>query len=389
MRNEDRRDGGYRGNRDMKGAARRTYPVREDGENIAHRGGYSDRDGGNSAHRGGKAERDGGYAAGRGGKAERDGGYAANRGGKPGRSGGPRVGAIYDNVPRAQRVDAAEDVQASAGVPQMRRGDAARMQRAAVPDRQLPGEAPLAKPEENENLLVGRNPIREALKSGRPVEKLLVAQGDLSGAARDIIRMARDAGAVVQTVDRSRLDQIYPAHQGMLAYVAAVAYRSVDDIFDLAAQRGEDPFIVILDGVTDPHNLGAIIRSAECAGAHGVILPERRAAGLGPAAAKAAAGALDCLPIARVKNLNRTIDELKERGVWVIGTAMDGEDALSADLTGPVALVIGSEGEGISHLTLQKCDRTLTLPMKGRIESLNASVAAGILMYEIVRARVK
>ena len=389
MRNEDRRDGGYRGNRDMKGAARRTYPVREDGENIAHRGGYSDRDGGNSAHRGGKAESDGGYAAGRGGKAERDGGYAANRGGKPGRSGGPRVGAIYDNVPRAQRVDAAEDVQASAGVPQMRRGDAARMQRAAVPDRQLPGEAPLAKPEENENLLVGRNPIREALKSGRPVEKLLVAQGDLSGAARDIIRMARDAGAVVQTVDRSRLDQIYPAHQGMLAYVAAVAYRSVDDIFDLAAQRGEDPFIVILDGVTDPHNLGAIIRSAECAGTHGVILPERRAAGLGPAAAKAAAGALDCLPIARVKNLNRTIDELKERGVWVIGTAMDGEDALSADLTGPVALVIGSEGEGISHLTLQKCDRTLTLPMKGRIESLNASVAAGILMYEIVRARVK
>ena len=375
MRNEDRRDGGYRGNRDMKGAARRTYPVREDGENIAYRGGYSDRDGGNSAHRGGKAEHDGGYAA--------------NRGGKPGRSGGPRVGAIYDNVPRAQRVDAAEDVQASAGVPQMRRGAAARMQRAAVPDRQLPGEAPLAKPEENENLLVGRNPIREALKSGRPVEKLLVAQGDLSGAARDIIRMARDAGAVVQTVDRSRLDQIYPAHQGMLAYVAAVAYRSVDDIFDLAAQRGEDPFIVILDGVTDPHNLGAIIRSAECAGAHGVILPERRAAGLGPAAAKAAAGALDCLPIARVKNLNRTIDELKERGVWVIGTAMDGEDALSADLTGPVALVIGSEGEGISHLTLQKCDRTLTLPMKGRIESLNASVAAGILMYEIVRARVK
>ena len=389
MRNEDRRDGGYRGNRDMKGAARRTYPVREDGENIAYRGGYSDRDGGNSAYRGGKAERDGGYAAGRGGKAERDGGYAANRGGKPGRSSGPRVGAIYDNVPRAQRVDAAEDVQASAGVPQMRRGDAARMQRAAVPDRQLPGKAPLAKPEENENLLVGRNPIREALKSGRPVEKLLVAQGDLSGAARDIIRMARDAGAVVQTVDRSRLDQIYPAHQGMLAYVAAVAYRSVDDIFDLAAQRGEDPFIVILDGVTDPHNLGAIIRSAECAGAHGVILPERRAAGLGPAAAKAAAGALDCLPIARVKNLNRTIDELKERGVWVIGTAMDGEDALSADLTGPVALVIGSEGEGISHLTLQKCDRTLTLPMKGSIESLNASVAAGILMYEIVRARVK
>ena len=244
-------------------------------------------------------------------------------------------------------------------------------------------------PEESENLLVGRNPIREALKSGRTVEKLLVAQGDLSGAAKDIIRMARDAGAVVQTVDRSRLDQIYPAHQGMLAYVAAVDYKSLDDILALAQERGEDPFILILDGVTDPHNLGAIIRSAECAGAHGVVLPERRAAGLGPAAAKAAAGALNYLPIARVKNLNRTIDELKQRGVWVIGTAMDGEDALTADLTGPVALVIGSEGEGISHLTLQKCDRTVTLPMKGQIVSLNASVAAGILMYEIVRARAK
>ena len=153
----------------------------------------------------------------------------------------------------------------------------------------------------------------------------------------------------------------------MLAYVAAVAYRSLDDIFELARSRGEEPFILLLDGVTDPHNLGAIVRSAECAGAHGVVLPERRAAGLGPAAAKAAAGALDYMPIARVKNLNRAIDELKERGVWVIG----------------------SEGDGVSRLTLEKCDRTLSLPMKGRIESLNASVAAGILMYEVVRSRAK
>jgi 23S rRNA (guanosine2251-2'-O)-methyltransferase len=221
------------------------------------------------------------------------------------------------------------------------------------------------------------------------VEKLLVANGDLSGAARDIVKLAKENGAVVQTVDRTRLDQIYPAHQGMLAYVAAVDYKSLDDIFDYAAEKGEDPFIIVLDGVTDPHNLGAIIRSAECAGAHGVIVPERRAAGLGPAAAKAAAGALNYMRIARVKNLNRTIDELKERGAWVIGTAMDGENALSADLTGPVALVIGSEGEGISRLTLEKCDRTLTLPMKGSIVSLNASVAAGVLMYEIVRARAK
>ena len=393
MKNDDRREGAYRGNRDMKGASRRTYPLREDGGYAANRGGKPEWDGGYAANRGGKPERDGGYAANRGGKPERDGGYAANRGGKPERDGGyaanrggkprgagPRVGAIYDNVPRAQRVD----VEEAGGNPT----EVRRRQGNPAMDAQMQAN-PAMNPEENEGLLVGRNPIREALKSGRTVEKLLVAQGDLSGAAKDIIRMARDAGAVVQTVDRSRLDQIYPAHQGMLAYVAAVDYKSLDDILALAQERGEDPFIVILDGVTDPHNLGAIIRSAECAGAHGVILPERRAAGLGPAAAKAAAGALNYLPIARVKNLNRTIDELKQRGVWVIGTAMDGEDALTADLTGPVALVIGSEGEGISHLTLQKCDRTVTLPMKGQIVSLNASVAAGILMYEIVRARAK
>ena len=282
------------------------------------------------------------------------------------RGNGPRVGAIYRNVPAPQRVDA---------------------QPMEIPAPQRVADMPAA--EENEGLLVGRNPIREALKSGRRVEKLLVAQGDLSGAARDIIRMAREAGAVVQQVDRSRLDQIYPAHQGMLAYVAAVEYKTIDDMFALACERGEDPFLVLLDGVTDPHNVGAIIRSAECAGAHGVILPERRAAGLGPAAAKAAAGALSYMPIAREKNLNRTIDELKARGVWVIGTAMDGENAMTADLTGPVARVIGSEGEGISRLTLEKCDRTLTLPMKGSIESLNASVAAGVLMYEVLRARMR
>ena len=288
-------------------------------------------------------------------------------------SSAPRVGAVYRDVPAARRVDA-ESAPRTEPMPPAREY------------REMPKPIPA---EENENLLAGRNPIREALKAGRSVEKLLVAKGDLSGAARDIVRMAKDAGAVVQTVDRGRLDQIYPAHQGILAYVAAVDYASVDDIFDRAAERGEDPFLILLDGVTDPHNLGAIIRSAECAGAHGVVLPERRAAGLGPAAAKAAAGALDCLPIARVKNLNRAIDELKERGVWVIGTAMDGEDALTADLTGPVALVIGSEGEGVSRLALEKCDRTLTLPMRGKIQSLNASVAAGILMYDVVRARAK
>ena len=303
---------------------------------------------------------------------------------------GPRVGAISRDVPPSRRVDApAPRPPKRNPEPPMHRPEPPRPRPEPPRPRPEPPKPPVppVEPQEDEHLLVGRNPIREALKAGRPIEKLLVARGDLSGAAQDIIRMAREAGAVVQTVDRSRLDQIYPAHQGMLAYVAAVASRSLDDMFALAEERGEEPFIILLDGVTDPHNLGAIVRSAECAGAHGVILPERRAAGLGPAAAKAAAGALDCIPIARVKNLNRTIDELKERGVWVIGTAMNGEDALDTDLSGPIALVVGSEGDGISHLTLQKCDRVVTLPMTGQIESLNASVAAGVMMYEIVRAR--
>ena len=173
----------------------------------------------------------------------------------------------------------------------------------------------------------------------------------------------------------------------MLAFASAYQYATVEDMLDAAKERGEEPFLILLDGITDPHNLGAIIRTAECVGAHGVIIPERRAAGLTPAAAKAAAGALNFMKIARVTNLNRTIDELKEKGIWIIGTAMDGQSALTADLTGPAALVIGSEGDGISKLTLEKCDLKVTLPMKGHIESLNASVAAGVLMYEIARAR--
>lgn len=307
---------------------------------------------------------------------------------------GPRVGRIAPNVPKARQIstdgeEAAErefykgnkspNKKASSNST-LHRGSAYRAP--TGPRRQAQEPLP-----ESENLLAGRNPIREALRAGRPVEKLLVASGELSGAAQEIIRMAKDAGAVVQKVERSRLDAICPAHQGMLAYVAAVPYVELSDILAAAAAKGEDPFLILLDGVTDPHNLGAIVRSAECAGAHGVVIPERRAAGLTPAAAKAAAGALSHMPIARVKNLNRAIEELKAQNIWVIGTAMDGEDALSADLSGPVALVIGSEGEGISRLTLEKCDRTISLPMKGRIESLNASVAAGILMYEVVRAR--
>ena len=238
-----------------------------------------------------------------------------------------------------------------------------------------------------ENLLVGRNPIREALKSGAPLEKLLVAEGDLSGAARDIVRMAREAGVVVQFVERYRLDQIYPAHQGLLAFRSARAYATIEDILARAKEKGEEPLVVVLDQVTDPHNLGAIIRSSECAGAHGVVIPERRAAGLTPACEKAAAGALAHLPVARVKNLNRALEELKRAGLWIVAAALEGENALTADLSGPLALVIGSEGEGISHLTLSLCDRRVTLPMLGKISSLNASVAAGVLLYQVVRAR--
>ena len=237
-------------------------------------------------------------------------------------------------------------------------------------------------------MLAGRNPIREALRGGLPVEKLLAADGDLSGAAREILALAREKGVVVQKVDRSRLDKIYPAHQGMIAYVAQAEYHTVEEMLSLAREKGEAPFLVALDGITDPHNLGAIIRSAECAGAHGVIIPQRRSCGLTPTVVKAAAGSTAYLMVARVPNLNRTLEELQEKGVWTAAAALEGEDAFTADLSGPLCLVIGSEGDGISRLTLEKCDRRLTLPMKGHIDSLNASVAAGILLFQAMRARL-
>ncbi len=238
-----------------------------------------------------------------------------------------------------------------------------------------------------ENLLVGRNPIREAIKSGRSIEKILVARGELSGSAREIIAKAKEARVIVQEVDRSRLDEIYPNHQGMLAFVSAAEYSSVEDILDYARQKGQDPFIILLDGITDPHNLGAIIRTAECCGAHGVIVPERRSVGLTPAAVKASAGAVEYMKVAKVTNLNRTLELLKQNGLWVTGADMQGEPYDKADFSGPVALVIGAEGEGISNLVLKNCDRTVSLPVLGEISSLNASVAAGVLMYAVVRAR--
>ncbi|MDY4009915.1 MAG: 23S rRNA (guanosine(2251)-2'-O)-methyltransferase RlmB [Candidatus Limiplasma sp.] len=239
----------------------------------------------------------------------------------------------------------------------------------------------------NENLLSGRNPIREALKSGRDIEKLLVARGELSGSAREIVSMARERRIPVQEVDRARLDAITRNHQGMLAFASAYQYSTVEKMLDLAKQRGEAPFLVLLDGVTDPHNLGAIIRTAECAGAHGVIVQERRAVGLTPAAVKASAGAVEYLPVARVTNLANTIEKLKAQNIWVYAADMGGEDYAAVDMSGALALVIGAEGEGVSRRVLDCCDRTVSLPIRGKLDSLNASVAAGVLLYAAMRAR--
>ena len=240
-----------------------------------------------------------------------------------------------------------------------------------------------------ENILCGRNPIREALRSGRDIEKLLVQKGELSGSAREIVQTARDRKIMVQEADRSRLDEIAPHHQGLIAFAAAYQYSTVEDMLREAADREEAPFLIILDGVTDPHNLGAVIRTAECAGAHGVILPQHRSVGLTPAAVKASAGAIEHIKVAKVTNLNRTIDMLKKNGVWVYAVTMDGKDYEKVDFRGGTALVIGAEGEGISRLTAEKCDMAVSLPMKGQLDSLNASVAAGIVMYRVLSSRRK
>ena len=241
--------------------------------------------------------------------------------------------------------------------------------------------------DEVENLLSGRNPIREALKSGRDIEKLLVARGELSGSAREIVQMAKERHIPVQEVDRARLDAITHSHQGMLAFASAYQYSTVEHMLELAQERGEAPFLVLLDGITDPHNLGAIIRSAECAGAHGVIVQERRAVGLTPAAVKASAGAVEYLPVARVTNLSNTIEVLKAHNIWVYAADMNGEDYAQVDLGGPIALVIGAEGEGVSRRVLESCDKSVSLPIRGKVDSLNASVAAGVLLYAAMRAR--
>ena len=244
--------------------------------------------------------------------------------------------------------------------------------------------------EENENQLEGRNALTEALRSGRTIDKVFIAAGDTDRALQYLAAQAKEAGAVVVPVDRRKLDQMSTthSHQGVIAVAAAREYFSIDDILQEAADRGEAPLIVICDELSDPHNLGAIIRSAECAGAHGVIIPKRRSVGLTATVAKASAGGIEYMKVAKVSNINNAIAELKEKGVWIFGTAAEGSAPMyKADLTGPAAVVIGNEGEGMSQLVRKNCDMLVHIPMKGRISSLNASAAASILLYEAVRQR--
>ena len=245
--------------------------------------------------------------------------------------------------------------------------------------------------EEVEGQLEGRNALTEALKSGRTIDKVFVAEGNTDRSLQRLTAQAQEAGAVIVPVDRRKLDQMSTtrAHQGVIALAAAHEYFTVDDILEEAASRGENALIVICDELSDPHNLGAIMRSAECAGAHGVVIPKRRSVGLTATVAKASAGAVEYMKVARVTNINNTINELKEKGVWIFGTAAEGSIPMyKADLTGPTAIVIGNEGDGMSQLVRKNCDVMVHIPMKGRISSLNASAAASILLYEAVRQRL-
>lgn len=239
--------------------------------------------------------------------------------------------------------------------------------------------------------IIGRNPVAEAIKSGREIDKIMVKKGEIEGSLRPIIKKARDMGIPVIEADKNKLDQLAEGgnHQGVIAYAAAHDYASVEDIFKKAEEKGEPPFIVILDKITDPHNFGSIIRTANCAGVHGIIIPKRGSVGLNEVVAKTSAGAIEYVPVAKVTNIAQTIDALKERGVWVAGAEAGGDTMYKTDLSGSMALVIGSEGEGISRLVKEKCDFLVEIPMFGDVNSLNASVAAAVLMYEVVRRRSK
>ncbi len=236
----------------------------------------------------------------------------------------------------------------------------------------------------------GRNAVLEAFRSGKEVDKLFLLDGCQDGPVRTIAREARKHDTIINYVAKERLDQLSEtgAHQGVIAQVAAYEYATVEDILAKAEEKGEPPFLFLLDNIEDPHNLGAIIRTANLAGAHGVIIPKRRAVGLTATVAKTSAGALNYTPVAKVTNMAKTIEELKEKGIWFVCADMGGELMYRMNLTGPIGLVIGNEGEGVSRLVREKCDFVASIPMKGDIDSLNASVAAGVLAYEIVRQRL-
>ncbi len=242
----------------------------------------------------------------------------------------------------------------------------------------------------NDNLIIGRNAVIELLKSGREVENVLIAKGEREGSVNRIIAMCREKGIVIKNVDRKKLDFMCANanHQGVAANVPAHSYSSVDEILSFAQQRGEAPFIILCDEIEDSHNLGAIIRSAEACGAHGVIIPKRRNVGLNFIVAKTSCGALEYMKVARVSNLASTIDALKKKNIWVYCADMDGQPWCKTDFSGGCALVIGSEGRGVGRLIKEKCDVTVSLPMCGEVNSLNASVAAGIIMYEVTKQRL-
>lgn len=239
------------------------------------------------------------------------------------------------------------------------------------------------------NNLEGRNPVLEALNHGRPIDKIIVKKGEIEGTLKLIVAKAKEKGIPVQEVDPRKMEYMSQSNnnQGVIAVCPSHEYCDVSDILAYAAEKGEKPLIIILDEITDPHNLGAIIRSAECCGAHGVIIPKRRAVGLTPIVGKTSAGAVEYMKVARVTNIARTIEELKKENVWIVCADMDGEVYYNAPLDGALAIVIGNEGEGVSRLVKEKCDFTVGIPMKGHIQSLNASVSAGLIMYEALRQR--
>lgn len=242
-----------------------------------------------------------------------------------------------------------------------------------------------------ESVCEGRNPVLEAFRSGKTIDKLFVLDGCHDGPVQTILREAKKKDTIVNYVKKERLDQLSETgrHQGVIAYLAAYEYAEVSDILDRAAEKNEPPFIIILDGIEDPHNLGAIIRTANLAGAHGIIIPKHGASGLTATVARASAGAVNYTPVAKVTNITRTMEDLKKQGLWFVCAAADGDTMYKLNLTGPIGLVVGNEGSGVSRLVRESCDMTAAIPMNGDIDSLNASVATGVLAYEIVRQRLQ